>query len=128
MKKSALYVQNEASKKYNPYALMGYLIHTEDGIAIVDRNSIVKNEDDERLLYVIFNKDYGWNYSDIGNATIYYEVCNGKIYGGVYREGAGCITRKLVAVESKDAAKYAYLVYSYCIDTFKEIIRRVVCS
>lgn len=125
MKKNALYVQGEASKKFNPYTLKNYLMHIEDGYAIVDRSRVVKSEEDERLFYVIINEDYAWDYSDPGDATIYYEVRDGKIYGGVYQEGVGRITRKLIAVERSDATNYAYLVRSYQVEVYNEIVRNI---
>lgn len=125
MKKSALYVQNEASKKFNPYVLKDHLLRLEDGTTIVDRGSVVNNPDDARLFYVILNKDYGWDYSDPGDATIYYEVHDGKIYGGVYKTGVGRLTRRVIAVERSEAVNYMYTVYSYQLSVIAEIIRNI---
>ena len=97
MKKSALDVQIEASKKLNPRILKDFLTRTEDGTVIVDRSRLLKNKDDERLFYVILNRDYRWNYRYSETATVYYVVENGKVYGGVYEPGVGCHSKQLIA-------------------------------
>lgn len=84
MKKSALYVQNEASIKFNPYTLKNFLIRAEDGTVIVDRTKALQNKDTERLFLVVLNRDYLWGYRDFEHVTIYFEVDGEKVIGGVY--------------------------------------------
>ena len=51
MKKTAIYEQVEASKHFNPYSLKDFLTRTKEGDVIVDRNRLLKTEDDLRLFY-----------------------------------------------------------------------------
>ena len=111
MKKSALDVQLEASKKFNPRTLKNFLTRAEDGTVIVDRSRLLKNKDDERLFYVILNRDYRWNYRYSETATIYYVVEDGKVYGGVYEPGVGCRMKQLIATTSTGHLVHHY-VYS----------------
>ena len=111
MKKSALDVQLEASKKFNPRKLKDFLTRAEDGTVIVDRSRLLKNKDDERLFYVILNRDYRWNYRYSETATIYYVVEDGKVYGGVYELGIGCYSKRLIAETSTGRLVHHY-VYS----------------
>ena len=119
MKKSALDVQLEASKKFNPRKLKDFLTRAEDGTVIVDRSRLLKNKDDERLFYVILNRDYRWNYRYSETATIYYVVEDGKVYGGVYELGIGCYSKRLIAETSTGHLVYHYI---YKHDTLNEII------
>ena len=120
MKKSALDVQIEASKKFSPYKLKDFLTRTEDGTVIVDRTRATQNDkDNERLFYVILNRDYRWNYRYSETATIYYVVENGKVYGGVYELGIGCYSKRLIAETSTGRLVHHYI---YKHDTLNEII------
>lgn len=114
MKKTALYVQNEASKKFNPYVLSSYLTHADTGIAIVDRNALIASQDDERLFYVVLNKDYGWAYRFPETSTVYLVEKDGMIYGGVFDYERGIQTRRLVAINrtmAKEVKMYNLYVY-----------------
>lgn len=112
MKKTALYVQNEASKKYNPYVLKDFLTRTKEGIAIVDRSSVVKSNDDERLFYVILNRDYLWDYRYPETTTIYFEINDGKVYGGVYEYNIGCRSKRIIAEEATTYHLVHHYVYN----------------
>ena len=114
--KTALDAQIEASKKFNPYTLKDFLTRVEDGTVIVDRSRLLKNKDDERLFYVILNRDYLWNYRYSETATIYYVVEEGKVYGGVYEPGVGRHSRRLIAEESNARLAHHY-IYSVPILT-----------
>ena len=109
MKKNALDVQFEASKKFNPYTLKDFLTRLEDGTVVVDRSRLLKNKDDERLFYVILNRDYLWNYRHSTTATIYYVVENGKVYGGAYEPGVGCYSKRLIAETSTGHLVHHYI-------------------
>lgn len=100
MKKTTSDVYIEALKKFNPYTLKDFLIRIEDGTVVVDRSRLLQNKDDERLFYVILNRDYLWNYRYSKTATIYYVVEEGKVYGGVYEPGVGCYSKRLIAETS----------------------------
>ena len=119
MKKTALDVQIEASKKFSPYKLKDFLTRAEDGTVIVDRSRLLKNKDDERLFYVILNRDYRWNYRYSETATIYYVVEGDKVYGGVYEPEVGCHSQRLIAETSTGHLVYHYI---YKHDTLNEII------
>ena len=54
MKKTAIYEQVEASKHFNPYSLKDFLTRTKEGDVIVDRNRLLKTQDDLRLFYKSF--------------------------------------------------------------------------
>lgn len=125
MKKTALYVQNEASKVYNPYTLKDFLTRTEDGVVIVDRSRLLKTKDNERLFYVVLNKDYKWDYRYPLTTTIYFKVIDGKVYGGVYEASAGCRSKQIIAVERSIAHEYDYNIYVYEQETLAEIIRSI---
>jgi hypothetical protein len=125
MKKTALYVQAEASKKYSPYTLKEFLIRLSNEEVVVDRESLLKTQDDARLFYVVLSKDYGWDYRYPETSTIYFEVIDGKVFGGVYESNAGRRSRRLVAVENSIAKEYDYNLYSYDSDTLSEIIGRI---
>lgn len=116
MKKTALYVQNEASKRFNPYVLSSYLTHTDTGIAIVDRKALITNQDDERLFYVVLNKDYGWAYRCPETSTVYFMEENGMIYGGVFDYEQGIQTQRLVAINRAMAKKYNIYNHLYVYD------------
>ena len=109
MKKSALDTQLEASKKFNPRILKDFLIRAEDGTVIVDRSRLLKNKDDERLFYVILNRDYRWTYRYSETATVYYVVEDGKVYGGVYEPGVGCHSKRLIAETSTGNLVHHYI-------------------
>lgn len=111
MKKTALYVQAEASKKFNPYTLKDFLIRTAAGTVIVDRSALLKSKDDERMFYVILNKDYRWDYRCPDTTTIYFEVIDGKVYGGTYDDEMGCHSIRLIAESSTEHLVHHY-VYS----------------
>ena len=120
MKKSALDVQIEASKKFSPYKLKNFLTRAEDGTVIVDRAKATQNDkDNERLFYVILNRDYLWNYRYSETATIYYVVEGDKVYGGVYEPEFGCHSKRLIAETSTGHLVYHYI---YKHDTLNEII------
>ena len=125
MKKTALYVQNEASKMYNPYFLKDYLMRTEDGVVIVDRAKLLNTSDDMRLFCVILNKDYRWDYRCPETSTIYFEETDGKVYGGVYEMTVGRRSKRIVAVERSLAKEYDYNLYSYDSDMLAEIIKNI---
>lgn len=122
MKKSALHTQIQATQRFNPYILKNYLTTAQDGEVIVDTDLLIKSENDARLFYVILNKDYGWDYGSHNNATIYFEVVDGKIYGGVYCKGKGRMSRSIVAVERSIAHNYSYTTYAYSSKVLLEII------
>lgn len=122
MKKTALDVQLEASKKFNPYTLKDFLTRTEDGTVIVDRSRLLQNKDDERLFYVILNRDYRWNYRYSETATIYYVVEEGKVYGGVYEPGVGCHSKRLIAEASRGHLVHHYI---YSVPTLMEICNAI---
>lgn len=122
MKKSALDVQLEASKKFNPRKLKDFLTRAEDGTVIVDRSRLLKNKDDERLFYVILNRDYRWNYRYSETATIYYVVEDGKVYGGVYELGIGCYSKRLIAETSTGHLVHHYI---YSEPTLMEICNAI---
>lgn len=125
MKKTALYVQAEATNKYSPYTLKDFLIRLEDGSVVVDRASLLKTQDDARLFYVALSKDYGWDYRFPETSTIYFEVIDGKIYGGVYDANFGCRSKRLIAAEHSAAREYDYNLYVYSSNTLSEIIGRI---
>ena len=121
MKKTALEVQIEASKKFSPYKLKDFLIRTEDGTIIVDRPKTTQNDkDNERLFLVVLNCRYSWGWRDCENVTIYFETDGEKVIGGVYntrtkeRE-----TKRVIATESVGKLVYHYI---YKRDTLNEII------
>lgn len=122
MKKTALDVQLEASKKFNPYTLKDFLTRTEDGTVIVDRSRLLQNKDDERHFYVILNRDYRWNYRYSETATIYYVVEEGKVYGGVYEPGVGRHSKRLIAETSTGHLVHHYI---YSEPTFMEICNAI---
>ena len=122
MKKTALDVQLEASKKFNPYTLKDFLTRTGDGTVIVDRSRLLQNKDDERLFYVILNRDYRWNYRYSETATIYYVVEEGKVYGGVYEPGVGCHLKRLIAETSRGHLVHHYI---YSASTLMEICNAI---
>ena len=122
MKKSALDVQIEASKKFNPRILKDFLTRAEDGTVIVDRSRLLKNKDDERLFYVILNRDYRWNYRYSETATVYYVVEDGKVYGGVYEPGVGCYSKRLIAEASTGNLVHHYI---YSESTLMEICNAI---
>lgn len=125
MKMNALYAQIEASKRFNPYKLKDYLIREEGGVIVVDKQRLLKTDDDRRLFYVILNKDYGWDYKNPECITIYLEASNGKIYGGTYDPIQGRVSKRLVAVERTVAGEYDYNLYSYNFEQFSEIIAKL---
>jgi hypothetical protein len=118
MKKSALDVHIKASEKFNPYVLKDYLTRTEEGVVIVDRSRLLKTKDDERLFYVILNRDYLWNYRYSETATIYFAVEDAKVYGGVYEPGVGCHSKRLIAEISSGHLVHHYI---YSAPTLAEI-------
>lgn len=121
MKKSALDVQIEASKKFSPYKLKDFLTRAEDGTVIVDRAKATQNDkDNERLFYVILNRDYLWNYRYSETATIYYVVEGDKVYGGVYEPEVGCHSKRLIAETSRGCLVYHYI---YSASTLNENYR-----
>ena len=122
MKRTALDVQIEASKKFNPRTLKDFLTRTEDGTVIVDRSRLLKDKDDERLFYVILNRDYRWNYRYSETATIYYVVEDGKVYGGVYEPGVGRHSKRLVAENSTGHLVHHYI---YSEPTLTEICNAI---
>lgn len=122
MKKSALDVQIEASKKFNPHTLKDFLTRTEDGTVIVDRSRLLQNNDDERLFYVILNRDYLWNYRYSETATIYFVVEDGKVYGGAYEPSVGCYSKRLIAEASSDHLVHHYI---YSAPTLNEICNEI---
>ena len=123
MKKSALDVQLEASKKFNPRTLKDFLTRAEDGTVIVDRAKATQNDkDNERLFYVILNRDYLWNYRYSETATIYYVVEEGKVYGGVYEPEVGCHSKRLIAETSGGHLVHHYI---YSALTIMEICNAI---
>ncbi len=121
MKKSALDVQIEASKKFSPYKLKDFLTRTEDGTVIVDRTKATQNDkDNERLFLVVLNCKYLWNWRDCENVTIYFETDGEKVIGGVYNTRTKeCERRRVIATESEGKLVYHYI---YKRDTLNEII------
>lgn len=115
-------VLNEASKKFDPYKLKDYLIRTEEGDVIVDRVHLLQNKEDERLFYVILNKDYRWDYRYPQTTTIYFEEKDGKIFGGVYEISCGRRSNRIIAVPRELANEYNYNLYSYDKEKLTDII------
>lgn len=126
MKKTALYVQAEASKRYSPYTLKDFLIRLEDGNVVVDRNSLIKSHEDLVFFYVILSKDYGWDYRYPETSTIYFEEVEGKVYGGVYELSLGRRSRRLIVTGSNNSPiGYDLVPYTYNAGTLLEIISRI---
>ena len=125
MRRNALHVQNEASNKYNPYTLKSFLTRTEDGTVIVDRSRLIKSEDDERLFYVVLNRDYKWGYSNPKTTTIYFRESGGRIYGGTYEDKTGCSSERIIAVAMSLAKEYDYKPYLYEPPVLLKIIRSI---
>ena len=113
MKKTAIYEQVEASKLFNPYSLKDFLTRTEEGDVIVDRNRLLKTQDDLRLFYIILNKDYRWDYRYPETSTIFFRIENGQITGGVYEMSIGSRSQRVIVVPRDQAKASDYNVYAY---------------
>lgn len=56
-----------------------------DGVACVNREKVIDGIVEEAAFYVVMEMDYGWDYSDIDDSTIYFENGDdGNVYGGIY--------------------------------------------
>lgn len=113
MKKTAIYEQVEASKRFNPFILKDFLIRTKDGDVIVDRSRLLKNQDDLRLFYIILNKDYRWDYRFPDTSTIFFRMKNGQIIGGVYEMSIGSRSQRVIVVPRSQARAFDYNIYAY---------------
>lgn len=74
-----------AMHRYNPKALCNYLTQSNDGYTIVNKEQAILTKDDQRLFWVALHFDYGWNFSDPDDSTIYFQVVDNEIYGGVFK-------------------------------------------
>lgn len=119
MKKNILDIRMEASHKFNPHKLCHYLVRTEDGNVIVDRQRILQNQDDIRLFYVTLNADYLWNYYNPEEPTIYFEIADDGIIGGVYDYNLGKQTKRLIATVRDGELSHHY---KYSQDVLNEMI------
>lgn len=123
--KTAIHAQNTASRRFNPYKLKDYLIRIEGGDVVVDRARLLQSKDDERLFYVILNKDYKWDYRCPETTTIYFEEKDGKVFGGVYEASAGRRSNQIIAVTRDIAKEYDYNLYSYEPEALDAIIQSI---
>ncbi len=122
MKTTVMDVRIKASQRYNPLCLCRYLQAVESGAVIVDRTQAIQTKDDLRLFDVILNRDYLWNYNNPDDVTIYLEVCDGDIYGGVYDMRTGeHITRTKIASEHWSLYCGYYRGYTYPVEVMEQI-------
>lgn len=75
----------EAMRRYDPKALCNCLTQSSDGYTIVNKEQAILTKDDQRLFWVALHFDYGWNFSDPDDSTIYFQVVDNEIYGGVFK-------------------------------------------
>lgn len=109
----------EAAKRFNPKRLCKNLTRTEDGVVIVDRSKCVHTMGDERLFMVSMNADYGWDFSDYQNSTIYLQIDGNDVIGGIYNTASkDKKTRRVIAVVSDDGLTRRYV---YSLKTMAEM-------
>lgn len=125
MKKTAIYEQVEASKRFNPFILKDFLIRTKEGDVIVDRSRLLKTKDDLRLFYIILNKDYRWDYRFPETSTIFFRIENGQIIGGVYETDIGSRSQRVIVAPRDQAKTFDYNVYAYEQQDVKAIIKSI---
>lgn len=125
MMKHMLYYRNKADNRFNPHALKDFLIRSKEGEVIVDRKNLIKNDDDLSLFCIVLNKDYGWDYSCPDTTTLFFEVDNERIIGGVYEIDGGTRTKKVIAVPRDRAKEYDYRIYSYEKQDFDAIVKQI---
>jgi hypothetical protein len=95
-----------ARQIFNPAQLVKYLIRDTNGIAYVDRSKILVSKPGymvEMLYSITLHHDYGWDFNDFQESTIYLEVGREvkSIHGGVYSiRDKIKLTRKLIASPS----------------------------
>lgn len=75
----------EAMHRYEPDVLCNYLTQSSDRYTIVNKEQAILTKDDQRLFCVALHFDYGWNFSDFDDSTIYFQVVDNEIYGGVFK-------------------------------------------
>lgn len=125
MKKTAIYEQVEASKRFNPFTLKDFLIRTKEGDVIVDRSHLLKAKDDLRLFYIILNKDYRWDYRFPETSTIFFRIENGQIIGGIYETDIGSRSQRVIVAPRDQAKTFDYNVYAYEQQDVKAIIKSI---
>lgn len=125
MKRTAINAHIEASKKYNPLILKDFLIKLEDGSVVVDRAKLVTNKDEERLFYVILNKDYGWDYQNPRTATIFFEAVDNIVLGGIYDAEVGRRFKRVVAEKKGCQSKGVCNTYLYDDDALSSILSSI---
>lgn len=111
-------------KKYSPERLIEHLVLTEAGDVIVDRASVLKDHDDEIAFFIILDHDYGWDFEDFNNSTIYFEVRGGVLYGGVYNIRSGERVSRL-PIAAPRGAETLWFVRKYKHDVFDKICSAV---
>lgn len=125
MKKTAIYEQVEASKRFNPFTLKDFLIRTKEGDVIVDRSHLLKTKDDLRLFYIILNKDYRWDYRFPETSTIFFRIENGQIIGGIYETDIGSRSQRVIVAPRDQAKTFDYNVYAYEQQDVEAIIKSI---
>ena len=102
-----------AAKRFNPKNLCGYLTKGEDGVAVVDRAKLLQTKDDERLFVIAMNADYRLNYSDCDCSTVYFEVEDERIIGGIYNlQTRTKKTKRQIAISPEGVGVTRQYVYS----------------
>ena len=99
------------------------MTRTKEGDVIVDRNRLLKTQDDLRLFYIILNKDYRWDYRYPETSTIFFRIENGQIIGGVYEMSIGSRSQRVIVVPRDQAKALDYNVYAYEPNDVEAIIK-----
>lgn len=113
----------EASRKYGPRGLCGYL-RKEGDACIADKKAAAGNDIDARLFFIALADDYGWNYEpSFSSVTAYLETDGTNLYGGVYDLTAHeRTTKKLLASTDKSGLNAPYI---YTGEEFAEIAEKI---
>lgn len=115
----------EALNIFNPKELCKHLVRGSDGTVYVDKNHLLADKDEENLFVLILNLFYKWSYNDYRNSTVYFEVEDGNIIGGVYNtETKQKYTR--VRVATKGQAEGISRQYSYEDSDLSELCNKIV--
>lgn len=66
-----------------------------EGFYVLNKSMILLAKKDIKLLYVLMADEYGWDYSNIYDSTIYFLETDNGVYKGIYNLSTQeCVTQK----------------------------------
>lgn len=106
-----------AEKRFNPQILAKYAVKKDKtGRFIVDKSKAIETPEDVELFYSVLQEHYGWRWNcgcEIEDATIYFDVCGGLVFGGVWSVSKDDIVTNHLIIDCEEHRAEPYSPYIY---------------